>query len=320
MRYDREPWRKLYTAESVEHRMMPLLSRGLRDYLLRHAKDDGTILPSTTDPGGDLARALGAHVDEREQVARYVQAWIDDGFLALRRYGARDALVIRNFAKAQKARSKAADRQKRYRSKKKAEDGVTRYATGDVTGDVTDGVTVTGVVTPSRAPARVSSLLISSSGSGSAPEGVQREPDESKPDPKTPHAIAANWQPWANTAGTLEMTSGIPGWAVVELAKRFVAHFALDPAARATAVGWQQRFAKWAQKDWSDPVKRPTKPEPTAAERAARNAAADAAWEALVARESAERAGKAPETVEESKAAVEAVLASALAQSARVAR
>lgn len=50
---------------------------------------------------------------------------------------------------------------------------------------------------------------------------------------------------------------------------------------------------------------------------AARNAAADAAWEALVARERAERLPATPPPVEESKAAVQAVLAAARAQSAR---
>lgn len=304
MRYDREPWRKLYVSESVEDRMRPLLARGLRDYLLRHAKDDGTILPKTSDPGGDLARALGAHDGERDTVARYVQDWIDDGFLALRR----DALVIRNFARAQKARSKGAERQKRYRSKKKGEDGVTRDATSDVTNDVT----VTGPVTPSRAPARISSHLISSS--ESAPEGETGEP---KRDPTVPHPLPADWQPWPTTLGTLEVTNAMPAWAAEAIAKRFVSHFAVDASARATAVGWQQRFTKWAAKDWSDPSKRPAKPEPTAADRAARNAAADAAWDALVARERAERLPVTPPPVEESKAAVRAVLAQARAQSAR---
>ena len=35
MRFERESWRKLYVNESIQHRLMPVLSRGLRDYITR---------------------------------------------------------------------------------------------------------------------------------------------------------------------------------------------------------------------------------------------------------------------------------------------
>lgn len=155
--------------------------------------------------------------------------------------------------------------------------------------------------------------------SDSASEGDTGEPEAPEaPDPKKiPHPLPVDWKPWPTTAGTLEISNAIPAWAVAEIARRFVAHYAVDTSSRSTAVGWQQRFTRWAAKDWSDPSKRPAKPEPTAADRAARNAAADAAWDALVARERAERLPATPPPLEESKAAVRAVLAAARAQSAR---
>jgi glycine oxidase len=78
MRFDRESWRKLYVAESVQHRMLPLFTRGLRDYLLRHAEDDGTILRDSVDHAGDLARLA---VVEREKVGREA-SWAAAGMLA----------------------------------------------------------------------------------------------------------------------------------------------------------------------------------------------------------------------------------------------
>lgn len=147
-----------------------------------------------------------------------------------------------------------------------------------------------------------------------SPEGEAGEP---KPDPSVPHPLPADWKPWPTTLGTLEVSNAIPAWAGVEIAKRFVGHFAVDASSRSTAVGWQQRFTRWAAKDWSDPSRRPPKPEPSEAERAAKAAANDAAFAALVARERAERGLTEPRPVEESKNAVAAVLAAARAQSSR---
>lgn len=146
MRFDRESWRKLYITESIEHRMMPVLARGLRDYLLRHAKQDGTLLAKTDSPADDLARGLGAHPDEFESVTGYITEWISNGFLVF----SRGRLWIRNFEAAQASASPGAKRQKRYRERKRDVDPVTRDVTRDVTQrngvtkrDVTRDVTVT---------------------------------------------------------------------------------------------------------------------------------------------------------------------------------
>src|SRR5687768_7425592 len=121
MRFDIESWRKLYVAESVEHKLKPILSRGFRDYLIRHARADGTLLAKTADPCGDLARALGAHPDEFGTVKQYIQDWIDDGYLRF----SRGRLAIARFVEAQEARSPGALRQKRYVERKRTHETVT---------------------------------------------------------------------------------------------------------------------------------------------------------------------------------------------------
>lgn len=151
MRFDRESWRKLYVAESLDHRRMPLFARGLRDYLLRFAREDGTLLESTQDPIGDLGRTLGAQPAELEQLAAYVEELLDVGYLTLERHaGERDASVrasqterdagrsrsafggvtgvctlrVTRFRDGQEsARTAAAERARRYRERKAAKQG-----------------------------------------------------------------------------------------------------------------------------------------------------------------------------------------------------
>ncbi len=132
MRFERESWRKLYVAESVSHRMLPLFTRGLRDYLLRHAEDDGTILRESSDHAGDLLRALYATSAERKQLAAGLDDLIRIGYLATD--GRK--LWITKFSEAQSARSPGAKRQAEFRIRNGDSD-VTGDADGDVTGDVT---------------------------------------------------------------------------------------------------------------------------------------------------------------------------------------
>jgi hypothetical protein len=131
MRFERESWRKLYVGESIQHRLLPVLCRGLRDYVLRHASDDGTLLSKTTSPGRDLAMALGSHPDEFELVARFVETWLEDGYLTHRR----GRLFVTRYVEAQQARSPGAERQAKYREKKSVTSNVTRDATVTLPGD-----------------------------------------------------------------------------------------------------------------------------------------------------------------------------------------
>lgn len=140
MNYDTESWYKLYIRESTEDRLLPVLNRALRDFLLRCAKSrkDGTVLAHTESPGEDIARALGAHPDEASTVAGYVASMLRDGYLSHRR----GRLWITNFVAAQEARSPGARRQKRYRDKdKSSRTNDTRETDENVTPDITDNVT-----------------------------------------------------------------------------------------------------------------------------------------------------------------------------------
>lgn len=115
MNYETEPWYKLYIRESTEDKVLPVLNRALRDFLLRLAKsrDDATILGKTTNPGEDLARALGAHPSETETIVQFVGTMLEDGYLSHRK----GRLWITNFVAAQASRSAGARRQKAYRDR-----------------------------------------------------------------------------------------------------------------------------------------------------------------------------------------------------------
>jgi len=117
MRWEVEAWRKLYKTEPVEQLLWNLLCRGLRDYLIRRAADDGVLFPSTKDPADDLCQALGARDSERDIVRTHVQTMLDDRFLVHRTDG---ALVVRNLVEAQTRRSKEAARKAAQRERKRA--------------------------------------------------------------------------------------------------------------------------------------------------------------------------------------------------------
>lgn len=231
MRFDRESWRKLYRDESVEHRLLPVLARGLRDYLIRHAKDDGTILTKTDDPGGDLARALGAHADEFDLVARYVGDWIRDGYLT----HTKGKLAIKNFKVAQQSRTPEAERQRRFREKKRAVEGVT----GNVTPGVTCNVTDVTPVTPTRAPARlVSSPLVSSE----TPEGVQGGDGETVCPPDLVARLTAVGVP-----DELAAALGVPVSAVLATLDDFAGYWTIGAGTGKRRRQWPARAREWVR-------------------------------------------------------------------------
>jgi hypothetical protein len=95
--WSKERWRKLYLRESAEQRGdWPLMARGIRDYLIRVAEDDGRIVSS-----GGLLRAvkvLGAHVDEAGQALVALELLLADGFLRLEADG---GVFVENLPEAQ---------------------------------------------------------------------------------------------------------------------------------------------------------------------------------------------------------------------------
>lgn len=141
-RWDLGGWRKLYRSEPIEQLLWPLLCRGLRDYLIRRAGDDGVLFSSTEDPAGDLCQALGARDNERENVRTCVRTFLDDGFLVHRTDG---ALVVRNLVFAQTRRTKEAERKAAQRQRKRDQhQNGTTGATVPGTPEGTQGGTVLG--------------------------------------------------------------------------------------------------------------------------------------------------------------------------------
>lgn len=147
MRFDRESWRKLYVAESAEHAFMPLAVRGVRDYLLRFAAEDGTLLPDTKDVVPDLAFLIRAKPAELDLVALIVSELQRVGYLKL----TRGRLWMPRYEDAQAARSPGAKRQAAYKARKAGggDDGSggasptpsPQASPGDVSGDASGDVT-----------------------------------------------------------------------------------------------------------------------------------------------------------------------------------
>lgn len=172
--WSKERWRKLYLREALEQRRWSVMARGLRDYLIRLAEDDGALVRDEDDPVDALLEALGAHADEAEFVRSAVLLLCRDGFLAL----SGRSIFVRNLpeaqtwepravaatdgppAKAAPASSKERVRRFRERQRAAADGGgaastVTGSVTPDVTGPgerVTAGAvdTMSGNATPSR--------------------------------------------------------------------------------------------------------------------------------------------------------------------------
>jgi hypothetical protein len=76
----REAWRPIFLREPVSQRGWPLVTRGVRAYLLRVAEDDGTLLKRCADPF-ELAKSLGVHLEEADLVRIAIDTLLQDGFL-----------------------------------------------------------------------------------------------------------------------------------------------------------------------------------------------------------------------------------------------
>ena len=80
--WPKERWRKLYLREAVEQRAWSVMTRGLRDYLIRVAEDDGALVRDAEDPLDALVRALGVHTGEADLVRASLRTLQRDGFLS----------------------------------------------------------------------------------------------------------------------------------------------------------------------------------------------------------------------------------------------
>jgi len=89
--WSRERWRKLYIREALEQRRWSVVTRGLRDYLIRFADDDGALIRDSDDPIEDLLVALGPVASEVELIRAAIRVLEKDGFLG---GGARSLFVV----------------------------------------------------------------------------------------------------------------------------------------------------------------------------------------------------------------------------------
>jgi len=80
----KERWRKLYLREALEQRLWSVMARGLRDYLIRLAEDDGALIRDADEPVEALLTVLGAHEEEAELVRGAIELLRRDGFVGSR--------------------------------------------------------------------------------------------------------------------------------------------------------------------------------------------------------------------------------------------
>lgn len=242
MRFDRESWRKLYVAESAEHAFLPLAVRGVRDYLLRFAAEDGTLLPSTQDPVVDLAFLIRAKPSEHELVGQVVSELQRVGYMKL----TRGRLWLPKFEEAQLARSPGAKRQAAYKARKAGNGG------GD------EG---TGGASPSMSPEALPGG-VTGDVSGDASLSVTNE--ETRNDETTttaaPVVVVGDFEiscPADLTLtpaqiGTIQTGNPIPDGAISWLTRRFIANYQADLSDKRTLVVWRKCLSKAVSGGWND--------------------------------------------------------------------
>ena len=95
--WSKERWRKLYIREAFEQELWSVMARGLRDYLIRLADDDGALIRDSDDPVDDLLRGLHPDPNETELVRGAIGVLRRDGFLS----GGARSMFVRNLPAAQ---------------------------------------------------------------------------------------------------------------------------------------------------------------------------------------------------------------------------
>lgn len=239
MRFDRESYRKLYVRESAEDRMLPIFARGLRDYLLRHAQEDGTLLKKTKDWKDDLARALGVHRSETKCFKDALERLLENGFLTFE--GGR--LWITRFEEAQAAKTPGAKRTEAYRQRKASQD------TSQET---------------SPTESQEASQVTSQKASPLADE-TRREIADEQEVPPVRGAVTCPWDLWDRIPEQSKMTLEtcmIPRWAQEQICKGYVAKTAGKTGNERTLDAWISTAVRVIQGDWGNPERRPRRPAP----------------------------------------------------------
>lgn len=226
MKWEHEPWRKLYRNCPPEWLLMPVSARGLGSELLKYADDDGTIHIGKDEPATAIIYMLGARPKEHKRIREDVSELFDISYLVLEGQKVR----IRNFVPAQD-RTPGAKRTAEWRARQASRETshVTSRETSPETSHVTDtsddGVT----------PYRVESNRIDREGA-SAP----KPPARSRRKPAT--GIPADVAPWLASLG-------IPPESDPEVAK-FLDHHRSKANTFADWLAawrnWQRRSAEYA--------------------------------------------------------------------------
>jgi hypothetical protein len=197
--WSKERWRKLYLREALEQRPWSVMARGLRDYLLRLAEDDGGLIRDADDPLQALLLALGAHDGEAELVRAALELLRKDGFLT----GTARSIFVRNLPAAQSWNSQpvsealpetlvaapppssSTERVRRHRERQRQASSAEPPTLRSATGTVSEAAqTVTAGVTPSVSSAvscNVTAGVTASRGSRSLnPSGSFLDPQKNR--------------------------------------------------------------------------------------------------------------------------------------------
>lgn len=289
-------YRKLFENPPPAFERLPFAVRCMAAEIIRRCDRIGRIVPGealTDELVSDLAFHVRAHPSDAEFIRAGLSALLADGYLEFRDH----YLTIRNFAKAQASTS--AERMAVKRARDRGEEPSLSSHLSPVTSSNSDG---------SRA--RSSRLVDLSS-----PAGDARGSEPADGETTCPPGLAADLEV-LGVVKELAKAYRVPERAVSAALDEFVSYWVLGAGAGERRKHWPKR-ARERVRDMHREGKLASMGKDSDAERAAKAAANDAAFAALVARERAERGLTEPRPVEESKAAVQAVLAAARAQSAR---
>jgi hypothetical protein len=272
--WSRERWRKLYLRESAEQRgSWPLMARGVRDYLIRVAEDDGRVV--SRGGAARLLDVLGAQpTAERELAAHAIALLLEDGFLV---EGEDGAIYVSNLPKAQGDNDAAedettapmtdAERAKKYRQRKKERDEALRNASR---GGVTEPVR--GVTSASRGLGQVDPSGSAVDSQNNQPKAEAERAPASAPvvtngrdgervtgrrDVTIEISMSLDWQPNRDTWGGFDVAM-IPRAAAERLVLACKQHFVQKPEVQKTDREWNTVVIRWVNRDWNDAKKRPT--------------------------------------------------------------
>ena len=272
-------WRRLYRHEPLEQRAWSLMTRGLRDLLLRQPEElDGVLLSRTESPVDDLLAAIGCHPRDYKVARKSVQELIDDGFLAYED----KALRIRNFERAQTAASSKVEAGrsggKRSAEARRVRDGTAQpFASkqndvcfeaepeADIEADPSTASNVAPRSTEAREEKRREEKIQPGKATAKDLTGGARA--------EVPAAAAipcpSDLRLTGNQRKTLE-TSLIPGWAIDALTTQYVVRYVGKPDELRTHAQWLSGLVTAICSDWNNSKTRPKKPEETPKERATR--------------------------------------------------